>query len=209
MTKSIFTALGLFALILGVSFLTPSLSNAANKAIIGETAPDFSVLTTSGETFTLSEYKDKIVILEWTNHQCPFVRKHYDSNNMQDLQKELTDKGAVWVSIVSSAKGKQGHITPGEANAITTDESAAPSFKILDESGEIGKLFGAKTTPHMYVINAGGALAYNGAIDDDSSPYADRAKGANNYIRAAFNDLTNGNDVQVAETRPYGCSVKY
>ena len=176
---------------------------------IGEAAPEIEATDTNGNAFKLSDHKGKIVVLEWTNHQCPFVMKHYSTGNMQDTQKKARDQGVEWVSIVSSAEGRQGHTTAEEANAIVSEKGAHPSAKILDESGAIGKAYGAQTTPHMYVIDAEGKLAYAGAIDDNASPNPKTVEGATNYVLAAIDDLKAGNAVKTSQTKPYGCSVKY
>lgn len=198
--------LGLFtmaALILpaGIVYAAPAL---------GEKAPDFEGTTASGETFKLSDHLGEVVVLEWTNHQCPYVIKHYDTGNMQDVQKEAKEiYGAKWVTIVSSAPGRQGHVSPEEALEIAEEAGAHIDAKILDESGVIGQMYEAKTTPHMYIIDAEGHLVYAGAIDDNSSPRHETVEGAQNYVLAALSDLQAGKAVQTAQTQPYGCSVKY
>ncbi len=176
---------------------------------IGQPAPDFTATDIDGNEFTLSELKGKKVILEWTNNQCPFVVKHYGSGNMQATQKAATDKGAVWVSIVSSGEGMQGNVTSEEARAIMTEADAHPSAKILDPSGTIGHLYEAQTTPHMFVIDEEGILAYAGAIDSKSSPNPKSIETATNYVLAALDDLDAGRPVATSQTQPYGCAVKY
>jgi len=186
------------------------LSSAAHAAPeIGKPAPEFMANDTNGRHVMLSELKGKTVVLEWTNHECPFVVKHYGSGNMQALQAEAAQDGVVWVSIVSSAKDKQGNVTAEEANKIIADQKAVPAHKILDEDGKIGKLYDAKTTPDMFVINKEGILVYKGAIDDKSGFNPEEIKDAKNYIRAALNDLKAGKPVEVSSTKPYGCGVKY
>lgn len=181
-----------------------------NAAVeLGEAAPDFEAVDTNGKTFKLSDHKGEVVVLEWTNHHCPFVVKHYDSGNMQAVQKTAADDGVKWVTIVSSAEGRQGHVTADEANKIVTDAGATITAKVLDESGEIGKLYDAKTTPHMFVIDADGNVAYAGAIDNNSSPNPKTIEGATNYVTAALDSLKNGTAVAVTQSQPYGCSVKY
>lgn len=182
---------------------------AMAAAEAGSPAPDFTATDINGEEFSLSALKGKTVVLEWTNHQCPFVVKHYETGNMQKVQKAATDQGVVWVSIVSSAEGRQGHVSAEEAKAITKEAGAHPTHKILDASGEIGQAYGAKTTPHMFVINAAGNIAYAGAIDDNPSPRHKTVEGAKNYVLAALDDLKNGRDVETASTQSYGCAVKY
>ncbi len=177
---------------------------------IGEPAPDFQAVDVDGNTFNLSDHKGKIVVLEWSNHLCPFVIKHYDTGNMQKTQKEARAMGDVeWVKIVSSAPGKQGHLTAEDAKALEAESGTEITTKILDESGDIGRLYDAKTTPHMFVIDALGNLAYAGAIDDNPSPRASTVEGAQNYVLAAVESLVNGEKIEVASSNPYGCSVKY
>lgn len=176
---------------------------------IGEMAPGFTATDTNGKTISLSDFKGKNVVLEWTNNECPFVRKHYDSKNMQSTQKYAADNNAVWISIVSSAPEKQGHVTPEDANKIVINEGATITAKILDEKGEIGHLYDAKTTPHMFIIDKDGKLAYMGAIDSNSSPRPSSVTDATNYVKLALAELAAGKPVTTASTEPYGCSVKY
>lgn len=176
---------------------------------IGVPAPEFTGTDTNGQTHSLSDYKGKIVVLEWTNHECPYVKKQYDSGNMQALQKEMTGDGVIWLSIVSSAPGKQGHVSAAEANEIIAQQGAHATARILDESGEIGHLYGAQTTPHMFVIGPDGVLAYQGAIDSDDSFRPEAIEGATNYVRTAVAALKEGKPVDPAQTKSYGCGVKY
>ncbi|MGB5564186.1 MAG: redoxin domain-containing protein [Sedimenticolaceae bacterium] len=188
-------------------FAMATTAGAALK--IGEPAPGFTGMDTSGKSHALSDFRGKPVVLEWTNHDCPYVRKHYSSGNMQQQQQAATGQGAVWLSIISSAPDKQGHVTPAQADALTAERNAAPSAVILDEKGEIGRLYGAKTTPHMYIIDADGKLAYMGGIDSiPSTNPADIAK-ATQYVPAALAQVMQGEPVTPSVTRPYGCSVKY
>ena len=183
---------------------------SAQAAIeIGKPAPDFMAKDIHGNDVKLSDYIGKNVILEWTNHECPYVIKHYDTNNMQSAQKTATDGGAVWLTIASSAKGKQGYTSAEEAKNIIEQTGAKPTTRIIDASGEIGQLFSAKTTPHMFVIDVEGNLAYAGAIDSNSSPRIETVEGANNYVLAALDSLAAGEPVEPAQTAPYGCSIKY
>lgn len=177
--------------------------------VVGEPAPDFTGTDSNGKTVKLSELKDKIVVLEWKNHECPFVVKHYESGNMQKVQEELTGKGVVWLSILSSAEGKQGFVSGEEANAIVAKEKSHATNVILDPKGEIGKLYEAKTTPHMFVIGKDGKLAYMGAIDDKPTTDKSDVDSATNYVRAAAESLIAGTEVAPASTQPYGCGVKY
>lgn len=194
---------------LGLALLVFTAPAIAASPTIGQPAPNFTATDSNGVQHQLSDFKGKNVVLEWTNHQCPFVMKHYDSNNMQGLQKKWTAEDVIWLSIISSAPGKQGHVNGVEANAQTEKRGAAPTAVILDETGEIGKLYGAKTTPHMFIIDTNGTLAYAGAIDSKSSPRATDIEGATNYIDVALTALKNGGTIDVTSTKPYGCGVKY
>lgn len=176
---------------------------------VGAAAPAFTATDSNGKTHNLGDFKGKTVVLEWTNDQCPFVRKHYGSNNMQKLQQEATDKGVVWLSVISSAPGQQGHINGPQANELTKSRNASPTAVLLDPDGEIGRLFAARTTPHMFVIDAQGVLQYAGAIDDKPTSNPADVATANNYVRSALDSVLAGQPVQVATSQPYGCSVKY
>ena len=187
-----------------------AMATTAGAALeIGEPAPGFTGIDTSGKSHALSDFRGKPVILEWTNHDCPYVLKHYNSGNMQQQQQAATGQGAVWLSIISSAPGKQGHVTPAQADALTAERNAAPSAVILDEKGEIGRLYEAKTTPHMYIIDADGKLAYMGGIDSIASANPADIGKATQYVPAALAQVMNGEPVASSVTRPYGCSVKY
>jgi peroxiredoxin len=188
-------------------FAMATTAGAALK--IGEPAPGFTGIDTSGKSHALSDFRGKPVVLEWTNHDCPYVRKHYSSGNMQRQQQAATGQGVVWLSIISSAPGKQGHVTPAQADALTAERNAAPSAVILDEKGEIGRLYEAKTTPHMYIIDADGKLAYMGGIDSIASANPADIGKATQYVPAALAQVMNGEPVAPSVTRPYGCSVKY
>jgi peroxiredoxin len=187
-----------------------TLATTAGAALrVGEPAPEFTGTDTRGNSHALSDYRGKPIILEWTNHDCPYVRKHYNSGNMQQQQLDATDRGAVWLSIISSAPGKQGHVTPAQADALTAQRNAAPNAVILDENGNIGRLYGAKTTPHMYIIDADGKLAYMGGIDSIASSSPADIEKATQYVPAALAQMMNGEPIASSVTRPYGCSVKY
>lgn len=175
----------------------------------GKPAPDFTGTTSNGETITLSDLKGKPVVLEWTNHQCPYVVKHYRSGNMQKTQRAVTEAGAFWITIVSSAEGKQGYVTAEEANDLTTSRGSYTDHVILDPSGEIGRLYDARTTPQMFLINEEGTLEYMGAIDDQPSTRAETIAVANNYLLASWGEFKEGKSVSNQSTKPYGCSVKY
>ena len=188
-------------------FAMATTAGAALK--IGEPAPGFTGIDTSGKSHALSDFRGKPVVLEWTNHDCPYVRKHYSSGNMQRQQQTATGQGVDWLSIISSAPGKQGHVTPAQADALTAERNAAPSAVILDEKGEIGRLYEAKTTPHMYIIDADGKLAYMGGIDSIASANPADIGKATQYVPAALAQVMSGEPVASSVTRPYGCSVKY
>lgn len=183
--------------------------NVLAKPEVGKAAPEFSLPDTNGAQRSLSDFRGSYVVLEWTNHDCPFVRKHYGSENMQGLQKETTADGVAWLSIISSAPGEQGYVSPAEANDLTRDRGASPSAVLLDPEGTVGKLYDARTTPHMYIVDPDGTLIYMGGIDDRPSTRQSDVEGANNYVRAALAEATSGQRVSAAVTRPYGCSVKY
>ncbi|MBL6899808.1 MAG: redoxin domain-containing protein [SAR86 cluster bacterium] len=178
---------------------------------IDNKAPDFTLSNSFGEEISLSEFIGKKVIIEWTNHGCPFVAKHYKSGNMQSTQQFSKEMDVVWLSIISSAPGTQGYVTPLEANELTMTRSASPSHVLLDSDGTVGKMYEAKTTPHMYIIDEGGILRYQGAIDDAGGRgfmFKDLLK-AKNYIKKGLIELNNGDDISSPITKPYGCSVKY
>jgi hypothetical protein len=175
----------------------------------GETAPEFKGTDSNGKTETLAQYRGKYVVLEWANKGCPYERKLYESGTMESLQKQWTAKGVVWLSVLSSAPGQQGNVSPAEENDYLRTMKAAPTAAILDPSGNIGRLYAAKTTPHMFVIDPQGKLIYQGAIDDQPSPDPSTLKGAKNYVSAALEESMAGKPVATPVTRSYGCSVKY
>ena len=199
-----FKSLGIAAVV-AIASASPALASAE----IGKPAPGFTAVDSNGKRHSLADYKGKTVVLEWTNAECPFVKKHYGSGNMQALQKSATKGGAVWLTVNSGAPGKQGNVDGKAANTLIKMNQAAPTAYLLDSDGAIGRAYGAKTTPHMYVIDASGKLVYMGGIDD--TPTADPAdiKTAKNYVRAALADVSAKRPVQVATSKPYGCSVKY
>ncbi len=194
---------------LAAAFLFLFSSMAAAEVATGQPAKDFTLQDTNGQAHQLADYKGKYVVLEWINHDCPFVKKHYDSNNMQSLQKEFTDKGVVWLSINSSAPGKEGNYSAEETNAMTQEKNAAPTAVLLDADGSVGKMYGAQTTPHMYVINPEGVLIYQGAIDDKPSVDPNDIPNSTNYVRQALEASMAGQTVTASTTKSYGCSVKY
>ncbi len=205
MKRGIILAVTLF---LGFFLVLSPLAPAA-EAVMGEPAKDFTLPDSTGKIHSLSGYKGKIVVLEWLNHGCPFVKKHYNSGNMQKIQKMYAEKGIVWFSIVSSAPGKQGYMTPEEAVESVKHHKASPKAVLLDPEGTVGKLYGAKTTPHMFIIDSAGNLVYNGGIDDIRSTNPDDIAKAKNYVRMALDELLAGKEVSVQTSQPYGCSVKY
>ena len=180
-----------------------------SAAKVGEAAPDFTATASNGKTFRLSDYRGKYVVLEWHNNGCPYVGKHYNSGNMQRLQKQWTSRGAVWFTILSSAPGKQGYVTASEENEYLAKMQAAPTAALLDPTGEIGHRYDAKTSPQMVVINPQGVVIYNGAIDDKATTDLQDVPNATNYVTLALEEAMAGKQVQTAATRPYGCSVKY
>ena len=201
--KTLFTATAIAALL-------ATATTASAKIANGTSVTDMTVTDSNGLQHHLSDFAGKRVVLEWTNAGCPYVQKHYDTDNMQTLQKEAAlDGDTVWLSIISSAPGKQGYVSGEGANELTVSRDAAPSAVVLDPAGDMGKTFAAKTTPHMYIIDEVGKLVYQGAIDDNSSARKSTVAGAKNYVRAAMSDLDAGRSVAVSDTAPYGCSVKY
>ena len=177
----------------------------------GEHVPDFNLLNSYGEEVKLSEFRGQAVILEWTNHGCPFVAKHYKTNNMQNTQTAAKEANVVWLSIISSAPGAQGFVTNEDANELTKSRNALPSHVLQDPEGLVGKAYGAKTTPHMYLIDKTGVLKYQGAIDDAGGRgfmFKDLSE-AKNYIISALIELNKGTEITDPVTKPYGCSVKY
>ncbi|HMJ04653.1 MAG TPA: thioredoxin family protein [Chthoniobacterales bacterium] len=181
---------------------------AAESPKVGSAAPNFSLPDAKGKTHALADYKGKYVVLEWFNPECPFVKKHYGSGNMQKLQQEYTGKGVVWMSIDSSAVGKQGSLTPEEANKQMA-EWKMNSALLLDPEGKVGQAYGAKNTPHMFVINPAGNLIYEGAIDSKATANVADIASATNYVKAALDESMAGKAVSNTTTKPYGCSVKY
>ena len=182
---------------------------AADSPPVGSAAPDFSVPDSKGKTQSLSQYKGKYVVLEWFNPDCPFVKKHYGGGNMQKLQKEFTDKGVVWLSVDSSAKGKEGNLTAEQAEKKMTEWKTHPTALLLDEEGKAGKAYAAKNTPHMFVINPEGKIIYEGAIDSKATPNPADIPNSTNYVKVALDEAMGGKPVTTSSSRPYGCSVKY
>ncbi len=176
---------------------------------IGKLAPAFSLPSASGKTISSTQYKDKVVVLEWLNHGCPFVRKHYDTNNMQALQKKYKSQNVVWLSIISSAPGKQGHVKAKDALAEAKKYNSEASEILIDEDGTLGRAFEAKVTPHMYVIGKDGRIFYQGAIDSIASTDKEDVAKAENYVSQALDATINNEKIKIASTKAYGCGVKY
>jgi len=187
-----------------------ALSTAAYAGVeTGADAPDFTLTDTTGTEHSLSDFEGKYVVLEWTNHKCPFVVKHYSEGHMQELQQKMTEKGVVWLTIVSSAPGKQGYVSPEEGQELREKKDMKSTAMLLDPTGKVGKAYDARTTPHMYLIDPEGTLVYQGAIDSEVSTDPADIEGATNYLVAAYKSVTAGEPVENATTKPYGCSVKY
>jgi peroxiredoxin len=182
---------------------------AIDSPPVGSAAPDFSLTDAKGKTHALSDFKGKYVVLEWFNPECPFVRKHYGSGNMQNLQQEYTGKGVVWLSIDSSAPGAEGNLTGEQAEKITTAWKTHQTAFLLDPEGKAGRAYGAKNTPHMFVISPEGKIVYEGAIDSKRSPNPADIPNSTNYVKVALDESMSGKPVTTANTQPYGCSVKY
>jgi peroxiredoxin len=182
---------------------------AADSPPVGSAAPDISATDSKGKTQTLSQYKGKYVVLEWFNPECPFVKKHYGSGNMQKLQQEFTGKGVVWLTIDSSAPGMEGNLTPEQANAKIAEWKAHSTAFLLDPDGKAGQTYGAKNTPHMFVINPAGKVIYEGAIDSKPTPNPADIASSTNYVKVALDESLAGKPVSTPSSRPYGCSVKY
>lgn len=198
-------------LLRGVAALALALPLFANAAAVpGKAAPDFSVKDAEGKTHSLADYKGDWLVLEWFNKDCPYVKKHYGSNNMQDLQKKYTDKDVKWLTIISSAQGKQGYLTAEEAVKEAKSHKLASSAPfLLDTDGKVGKAYDAKTTPHIFIINPEGVVVYAGAIDDNDSANPTVIPDSKNYVTAALDEALAGKPVSTPVSRPYGCTIKY
>lgn len=197
---------------IGMGILAAVLAASAGVVMAlppGSVAPDFKGVDSNGVTHSLSEYRGKYVVLEWANRGCPYEQKHYKSGNMESLQKEWTAKGVVWLSILSDPPGEQGYVTPTEENDYLKTMHASPTAALLDPKGTIGRLYDARTTPHMFVIDPAGKIVYQGALDDKPTPDPASLKGADNYVSDALNAAMAGKPVAVAVTKPYGCAVHY
>ena len=199
-TKSIFTILA--------SLVTTTLL-ALDSPPVGSAAPDFSLTDAKGKTHSLSQYKGKYVVLEWFNPECPFVKKHYGSGNMQRLQKEYTSKGVVWLTIDSNAPGSEGNLSADAASKVMTGWKTRQTALLLDPEGKAGRAYGAKNTPNMVVINPEGKIVYEGAIDSKATPNPADIPNSTNYVKVALDESLEGKPVTTSTTKPYGCSVKY
>jgi peroxiredoxin len=196
----------------GLLTLLASSSRAADtspQARLGAPAPNFTLVDSNGNSVSLADFKGKTVVLEWTNHECPYVRKHYGGNNMQGLQKKWTALDVVWLTLISSQPGAQGFVHGLEANKLSEERGAAPTAVLLDPQGGVGRSYGAQVTPHMYVITGDGALVYMGGIDDKPTTRLEDLKTAKNFVDAALSEVVAGKAVTVKTSRPYGCTIKY
>jgi peroxiredoxin len=189
--------------------LAPALAFAATSPDVGKPAPLFTATDSNGKTWSLADLKGKVVVIETTNHECPYVRKHYSAKNMQTQQREAAAKGVVWLTSASSATGEQGYVTAEQANELTRSRDAAPAAVLLDPQSKLARAYGATVTPHMYIIDANGILVYKGGIDSiPSSDIADIPK-AKQYVRVGLDELLAGKPIADSSTRPYGCTLKY
>jgi hypothetical protein len=196
----------LMTLLIG-ALLVPKVAAAAPQ--IGQPAPAFTSTDSKGASVSLNQYRGKTVVLEWTNADCPYTRKHYTSGNMQGVQALAQKNGVVWLTVISSAPGKQGYVNGPAADALTTSRGASPTAVLLDPSGAVGRLYGAKTTPHMFVIDKNGTLQYMGGIDSLATAEVDDIPKAEPYLKEAMLAVTQGAPVAHPVTKPYGCSIKY
>jgi len=207
MFTGILAIVAIVALVAGMVGILGSAANAAPQ--IGQLAPDFSAQDTKGDALRLSQYRGKTVVLEWTNADCPYTRKHYSSGNMQGVQQLAQQKGIVWLSIISSAPGRQGYVNGSAADALTESRHAAPTAVLLDPNGTLGRLYNAKTTPHMFVIDKNGELQYMGGIDSIASADVDDIARAEPFLKEAMLAVADGKKPPHSVTKPYGCSIKY
>ena len=199
----------LTALFLAVGLTVGAFSSVFAQVESGKAAPEFTLKDSNGNDVALSRHQGKFVVLEWLNYDCPFVNKHYNSGNMQSLQKAYTGKGVTWLSIISSASEQQGYYQAADVNRLNAEKKASPTAILLDPTGQVGKFYGAQTTPHMFIIDPKGILVYQGAIDDIRSTNPDDVARARNYVSAALEEAMAGKPVSVPSTKSYGCSVKY
>jgi AhpC/TSA family len=202
------SVIGLYCAMMIIT-LSAGMQHATAQALIGAAAPAFTLTDSNGRTLSLADFKGKTVVLEWTSHECPYVGKHYRGNNMQALQKKWTGQGVVWLSVISSAPGQPGYVSPQQANKLTAGRGAAPTAVLFDPTGKVGHAYGARTTPHMYVINGEGALVYKGGIDDQPTARLQDLKIARNFVDQALSEISQDQPVSVTTSRAYGCSIKY
>ncbi len=207
-TTTTFAALSRRTVLVG-ALLSAAMGAAQAQAQIDQPAPAFSATTADGRTVTLDSLRGKTVVLEWTNHDCPYVKKHYGSGNIPAQQKDAIAKGVVWLQVISSAPGQQGHVDGPTAIKLNEQRGAAPSGTLLDPTGQIGKAYGAQTSPHLYIINPQGVLVYKGGIDSIATAKPEDIAKAEPYVKVALGELAAGKKVSQANTRPYGCSIKY
>jgi len=191
---------------LAVAILFAGLADAQR---VGEPAPNFQATDSNGQTHKLSDYRGKFVVLEWHNNGCPYTRKHYESGNMQRLQKDWSGRGVVWFTVISSAPGLQGYVTAQQENDYLKQMNASPTAALLDPQGDLGRLYGAKTTPHMFIVDPSSLLIYDGAIDSKATADQSDIASATNYVSQALTEAMAGKPVSMPTSRPYGCSVKY
>lgn len=199
----------LFSLCSAALLLSSVMSTSLMAADVQQTAPTFSLQNSQGEAVSLEQFKGKHVILEWTNHDCPYVKKHYGADNMQALQRQYAGDDVVWLSVISSAPGKQGYVSADKANQLTASRNAAPTHVLFDPEGTVGKMYKAKTTPHIFIVDPQGILQYNGAIDSIKSANPADISKATNYVNTSMTALAAGEQPNPAVTAPYGCSIKY
>jgi hypothetical protein len=206
MKKNIFLVTLLITALAAINMTT---NDVRNGATVGERAPSFEVTDAYGNLHSISDYEGQFIILEWLNHDCPFVRKHYDGGNMQRLQEKYTEQGVIWLSVISSVPGTQGYLEPEDAQEITQEKNASPTAVLLDTDSVMGRAYDARVTPHMYIISPEGTLLYNGAIDDKPTARPRDLDGAFNYIETAMTNAMNGEEIEIKTNTPYGCTVKY
>ncbi len=210
MDKRSFLKAGLAAAFLAGATLAVGTAGATGGTpMVGSPAPNFTATDSNGKPVSLADFKGKTVVLEWTNNECPFVRKHYGSGNMQGLQADATGDGIVWLSIASSPPGMQGHVDASKANAIVSSTGAKPTAVVLDHDSKIARAYQARVTPHMYIVDPQGTLVYMGGIDDKPTANPADIPGAKNYVREALSELKAGKPVSAPTTRAYGCTVHY
>jgi hypothetical protein len=205
LANALFGGAGLLALIAAA----PVTADPSAQARLGAPAPNFTLTDSNGKAISLADFKGKTVVLEWTNHECPYVRKHYGGNNMQALQKKWTGQGIVWLTLISSQPGAQGFVHGLEANKLTEERGAAPTAVLLDPRGGVGRSYGAQVTPHMYIVTGDGTLVYMGGIDDKPTTRLEDLKTAKNFVDAALSEVAEGKVVSIKTSRAYGCTIKY